>query len=144
MKKEEVKGLSYLDIAYNLLKNSKKGKTTKELFKEICDLLDYNEDQYLNMVGDFYTSLNLDKRFVLLNEKWELKEKHSIKIVVEDELDELDEIDLDTIEDIDEEDIDTMDTYEDEEDIVEEVDIDDEEEKAELSGMTIIDGEDIE
>ena len=86
MKKEQAKELSDLEIAWQRLKKEKKLKKKKELFKEICDLLDYNEDHFINMLADFYTSLNLDKRFILLDGKWELKEHHSIKTVVEDEL----------------------------------------------------------
>lgn len=143
MKKEEAKELNNLDLAYEILKREKKGKTTKELFKQVCDLLDYTENQYLNMVGDFYTSLNLDKRFVLLDNKWELKENHSINTIISDELDDLDEIDIETIDDIDE-DEEEIEIYDDDEEIVEEVDIDEEEEKTELDGMTVIDEEDIE
>lgn len=143
MKKEEAKELSDLEISYQILKKEKKGKTTKELFKEICDLLDYNEDHFINMLADFYTSLNLDKRFILLDGKWELKEHHSIKTVVEDELDDLDEIDIDTIDDIDEED--DVESYEDEDEITEEVDIEDEEEGiTELDEINIVDEDEIE
>jgi DNA-directed RNA polymerase delta subunit len=102
MKSEDLESLSYLDIAYKLLKQDKKTKTTVELFKEICSLLKLSDKQYENLIGDFYTSLTVDKRFLLLDDsKWDLKENHSVKMIVEDELDELDG--LDTIEDIDEE-----------------------------------------
>ena len=52
-----------------------------------------------NLIGDFYTSLNLDKRFILIDGKWDIAENHSVKIVVDDEMDD----DLETIEDIDSE-----------------------------------------
>ncbi len=146
MTKEEAKNLSYLDVAYNILKKEKNGKTTKELFKEICELLDFSEEQYFDLVGDFYTSLNLDKRFILLDSKWELKENHSIKTVIEDELDELDEIDIDTLDELDEDAKEETEDFEEEEDeVTEDVDIaEDEEEKAALDELTVLEEDEIE
>lgn len=144
MKKEDAKNLSYVDVAYTILKKEKKGKTTKDLFKEICELLDFSEEQYLDLVGDFYTSLNLDKRFLLLDSKWELKENHSVKTVIEDELDELDEIDIDTLDEIDE-DIEEVEDFNEEDEVVEEVDlIEEDEEKSELEELTILEEDEIE
>lgn len=102
MSKEEVEKLSYLDIAYNLLKHEHKTLTTVELLKEVCNVLGYGDSEFEDLIGDFYTSLNLDKRFILIDSKWDLAENHVVKIVVEDELDE----DMnDDLEDIDEEEI---------------------------------------
>ena len=39
---------------------------TSVIFKTICDLLDYSDEQYVDGIGDFYTSLTIDKRFILL------------------------------------------------------------------------------
>ena len=104
MSKEEVEKLSYLDIAYNLLKHEHKTLTTVELLKEVCNVLGYGDSEFEDLIGDFYTSLNLDKRFILIDSKWDLAENHVVKIVVEDELDE----DMnDDLEDIDEEDLDS-------------------------------------
>ena len=86
---EELELLSYTDIAYELLKLDKKPKTTRDLFKEVCDLLEINEDNMFEMIGDFYTTLTTDKRFILLDSaEWDLKEAHSVKTIVDDEEDE--------------------------------------------------------
>ena len=83
---DELELLSYADIAYELLKLDKKPKTPPVLFGEVCGLLDINEDNMMDMIGDFYTSLTTDKRFVLLdNSEWDLKEFHIIKPIVDDE-----------------------------------------------------------
>ncbi len=88
---EELELLSYADIAYELLKLDKKPKTTPVLFKEVCSLLEINEDAMFEMIGDFYTTLTTDKRFVLLdNAEWDLKEFHSVAKIVDEE-DEEDE-----------------------------------------------------
>ena len=88
---EELELLSYTDIAYELLKLDKKPKTTRDLFKEVCDLLEISEDNMFEMIGDFYTTLTTDKRFILLDSaEWDLKEAHSVKTIVDDE-DEPDE-----------------------------------------------------
>ena len=41
------------------------------------------------MIGDFYTTLTTDKRFILLDSaEWDLKEAHSVKTIIDDEDDD--------------------------------------------------------
>ena len=98
MSVDELEKMSHLDIAYNIIKSEKKVMTTVELLKEVCSLLNYEENAFENLVGEFYTSLNLDKRFILIEGKWDLTENHSVKIVIEDDVDD----DIDEYEDMDE------------------------------------------
>lgn len=100
MTSEELEKLSHLDIAYNIIKNEKKVLNTLDLLKEVCSILNYDESAVEELIGEFYTSLNLDKRFILIDGKWDITENHSVKIVVDDEMDD----ELETFEDIDEED----------------------------------------
>lgn len=86
---EELELLSYTDIAYELLKLDKKPKTTRDLFKEVCDLLQISEDNMFEMIGDFYTTLTTDKRFILLDSaEWDLKEAHCVKTIIDDDEDD--------------------------------------------------------
>lgn len=97
MSKEELELLSYTDLTYKLLKETKKTMNTANLFKEICNLLEYTDSEYADKIGDYYTSLTLDKRFVLLDSnEWDIRDNHSIKI-------ELDEEDEDDVEELEEE-----------------------------------------
>ncbi len=154
MKKRDIdiEKLTYQDIAYNIIKEDKEAKTTLELFKEICLLLDLEEEKYKHVIGDFYTTLNLDKRFYLLEDgKWDLKEKYAVKTVLdEDELDDLEGLDiLDDYElEENEEDEDIKEEDEEvEEDIIEEdEDIMDEEDEIinELDELTVVNEEDLE
>ena len=83
---EELELLSYTDIAYELLKLDKKPKTTPALFGEVCKLLNISDDNMMEMIGDFYTTLTTDKRFLLLeNAEWDLKEFHVVKPIVDEE-----------------------------------------------------------
>ena len=83
---EELELLSYTDIAYEILKQDKKPKTTPALLKEVCDLLKIEENNMRDISGDFYTTLTTDKRFILLDSaEWDLREFHSVKTVVDDE-----------------------------------------------------------
>ena len=119
MSKEELELLSYTDLTYMILKENKKSMNTPTIFKKICDLLGYSDEEYSAKIGDYYTSLTIDKRFVLLdNAEWDLRDHHSVEIVIDDEEDdendiveeeddieaEPEEIDEDDIDDIDEED----------------------------------------
>ena len=139
MPKEELETLAYSDLTEMILKEKKKAINTPTLFKEICKLLELTDDDYANQIGDYYTSLTTDKRFILLdNACWDLKDKHKLEIVIQNDEDE--EYDEDVLEDNDEvvetvesEDIDAMDAEEG-------IDADDDD----LEDLTIIDDEDME
>lgn len=101
MTKEELELLSFTDIAYEILKKEKQSKSTVSLFQEVAKLLELSEDEYTSKIGDFYTYLTTDKRFFALqNGEWDLKERHSTKIVI-DEDDDFD-IEVDESEEKDE------------------------------------------
>ena len=95
---EELEKMSHIDIAYNIIKSEKKVLNTLDLLKEVCELLNYDNSVLENLIGEFYTTLNVDKRFILIEGKWDISENHQVKIVVEDEIDDDEEY-----EDIDEE-----------------------------------------
>lgn len=118
---EELETLSYADLAYLILKENSKSMNTPSVFKEICKLLGISDEEYSAKIGDFYTSLTTDKRFVLLdNAEWDLRDNHSIKIVMDDDDDE------EEISDEDEDSEDVEDSGEElEEDIDAQVDDDD-------------------
>jgi len=86
MKKEELEVLSYTDLTELILKENKKAMNTPSIFKKICDLLELTEEEYTNQIGDYYTSLTTDKRFILLDTaEWDLKDKHKVEIVLEED-----------------------------------------------------------
>ncbi|MEE0700234.1 MAG: DNA-directed RNA polymerase subunit delta [Bacilli bacterium] len=100
---EELELLSYTDIAYELLKLDKKPKQTPVLFGEVCKLLNINEDTMLELIGDFYTTLTTDKRFLLLDSaEWDLKEFHVVKPIVDEDEEEVSEEPIDEDEDAEE------------------------------------------
>ncbi len=121
---EELELLSYTDIAYELLKEEKKPKTTPVLFGEVCKLLKINDDNMMDMIGEFYTNLTTDKRFLLLDSrKWDLKEFHSVKTIIdeEDEEDEDEEVVEETEDDSIESNIDDFEATDDEMDDLEDL-----------------------
>lgn len=89
MKKEELEVLSYTDLTEMILKENKKSMNTLNIFKHICELLSLSEEEYTNAIGDYYTSLTTDKRFILLdNAEWDLKDKHKVEINLSEDEDE--------------------------------------------------------
>lgn len=115
--KSELELLSYNDIAYQIIKQGKKFKTTVDLFREICDLLEISEE-FENLIADFFTSLTTDKRFILLNStNWDLRENHVVNIVVDESEEEYDEIP----EEIEEDNVSTDDDYDFDEDVVDDL-----------------------
>ena len=92
MTKEEIETLSYTDLAFFILNDNNKAMNTPSIFKKICELLEYSDDEYASKIGDFYTSLTTDKRFTLLDSaEWDLRDNHSVKIVMEDDEEESEE-----------------------------------------------------
>ena len=116
MSKEEIELMSYTDITYMLLKDNKKSMNTAQLFKSICELLELTEEEYSAKIGDYYTSLTIDKRFYMLeNAEWDLAEKHKIELQLDDEDGEAEteEESEEQEENEQEEDINTMDSLDD-------------------------------
>lgn len=112
MKKEELEVLSYADLTEIIIKENKKPMNTPNIFKKICELLELGEEEYTNQIGDYYTSLTTDKRFILLDSaEWDLKDKHKVKIDLEEDDDE---------EIFDEEDFEETEESEDEEELEDE------------------------
>lgn len=82
----ELEALSYTDLTYIILSEENKPMNTPSIFKEICSLLGYSDKEYTAKIGDFYTSLTTDKRFILLDTaEWDLKAKHVVKIELDEE-----------------------------------------------------------
>ena len=116
--------MSYTDIAYEIIKEDKKQYNTPTLFKEVCKLLELSDEELEEKIGDFFTALSTDKRFILIDSvNWDLKENHVVKVVVDegedditDEIDEEDE-DIENEEDEYEDDIDNDDDNDIDEDL---------------------------
>ena len=138
MSLEELELMSYTDIAYEILKEDKKKYNTPNLFKEVCKLLELSEDEMMEKIGDFFTALTTDGRFILLNStNWDLKENHVVKVVV----DEGDEEEIETDEEDEEE---TEDEEDIEDDYSDEAVDDSKDDEEDMKDLTIVDEEDIE
>lgn len=141
IKKQDVVNMSYKDVAYLILSNSKKGLNTLELFTKIVELMDLNSNVINQKIGDFYTSLTTDKRFAMIDGVWDLREHHtSDKVIIKTNDDnELEELEEET-NDYDDEEIDE------EEDSFDTDNNDDEyqDDDDDLADLVVIDEEDIE
>ena len=102
--KAELEAMSYDDIAELILKETNRQMKINELFKEVCNLLELSEAEFMDKLPAFFDVLSTDQRFLMLeNGLWDLKSKHSVKVVVDNEDEEEDvEEDLD-LEDLEEE-----------------------------------------
>ncbi len=135
---EEIELLSYTDITYMILKEAKKPLNTPTIFHQICDLLGYSETDYVNKIGDYYTSLTIDKRFVLLEKaEWDLRDHHSVKLIIDDdEEDTTDEEEVDEVVEAPHAEVDVIDHLLEPEDLD---DVDDD-----IEDLTIVSEEEIE
>ncbi len=125
MTKEEIEALSYTDLTCILLTENKKPMSTAEIFKKICEILGYSDAEYSEKIGDYYTSLTIDKRFVLLDDaKWDLRKNHAVELKVEDDEEEETDEEIENNEEEEETDED-IETAIDDEDIDTDDDLDD-------------------
>ena len=83
--KNELELLSYKEIAKMYLEENKITKTTADLFKEICKLLDLSDQEYVDKIADFFESLTTSKEFILLEDgTWDLKSNHKVKVSMDE------------------------------------------------------------
>ncbi len=150
--KEQLKEMSLIEMAYELLKSKKQQVPFKELLDEIAATANISANEIKTRLAQFYTDLNIDGRFISLGEnKWGLrvwfpvdtveeeqvvavkpKKKKAKKVIdeledyeeLEEELeyDELDELEDDVLDD-EEESFDDIDEVEDFEEEEEDFDI---------------------
>ena len=94
MKKEDLELLSHKDITYYILEEEGK-MNTADLFKKVVTLLELPNKAFEEKIGDYYTLLTTDKRFILLEDgNWDLRSRHTsdkIVKVTEDEDEEEDD-----------------------------------------------------
>ncbi len=142
MPKSELELLSYTQIAKMYLEENKTTKNTADLFKEVCNLLELTEDEYVDKIADFFESLTTSKEFLLLEDgTWDLKSNHKVKVVIEDIEDETGE----DIEKSEEETEESTDPEEETEmDIIDDDSYLDDDADDDLADLTIVDDDELE
>ena len=123
---EELESMSYDDIAYKILEEGNKKLKLVDLFKKICNLLELDEAECEDHMGDFFQLISRDQRFTMLDGGYfDLKEKYKKEVIMD--TDEEEEIDEETENDVDitEEDEEINDNYYDEDSDEDDVEDDD-------------------
>ena len=135
---EDIDAMSYDDIALMILTETNKQMKINDLFKEVCKYARLSDDEYVEKLPAFFDVLTTDHRFIMLESGlWDLKTKHSTKIVIDNEEEDLIEDDIEveeepeeeTSEDIYSEDDDTDDISDDDDDLKDLVIIDEDDEQ---------------
>ena len=136
MKKEDLELLSHKDITYYILEEEGK-MNTADLFKRVVTLLELPNKTFEEKIGDYYTLLTTDKRFIMLEDGyWDLKEFHNPKVIVDDEED-----DIITSEDLEEQ-VDELEEEPDDDDIFYDTEADDDLPDDDLEDLVVIDVDD--
>ena len=138
----ELELLPYTSIAKMYLEENKTTKNTADLFREVCNLLELSEDEYVDNIADFFESLTTSKEFILLEDgTWDLKSNHKVKVVIDDideeesDEEENNEDELDDLEGQIEDDID---------DVIDDEGFIDDDVDDELADLTIMDEDELE
>ena len=142
--KEDAELLSYKDLTCLILENKGK-KNTLDLLTLIVNKLGLSSDHLDNKIADYYTMLNNDKKFVLLDDgNWDLSEKYTSDLKKKniDEEEEFDEEELKEDEEIEEaeDEIDSKTNYD---DAYQDEDFDDDA-IDELDGLVVVDEDEME
>ncbi|MBN6885014.1 DNA-directed RNA polymerase subunit delta [Cytobacillus horneckiae] len=149
--KEQLKEMSLIEVAHELLKSKKEPMAFKDIMDEMTNLLGLSEDEVKSKIAQFYTDLNIEGHFIGLGDnRWGLrawypveqyeeevvtvikpKKKKAKKVADDDEDYDEEDIDYDDLDDFDddlddEEVDDLLDDTDDDEDLDEEFEDDDE------------------
>lgn len=92
--KRELESITYVDISYMILKEENNKFNTPTLFRKVCDILELSDEVFENKIGEYYTDLTLDKRFIIMKDAtWELRENTKVETLLDedDETEYLDE-----------------------------------------------------
>jgi len=131
---EELELMGYDDIAALILEESGKKMKIFDLFKKVCKVLNLSDAEFENKIADFFEMLSTDKKFTMLeNGYWDLRTKHNVEIVIDEE-------DEEALNEVVEEDLeDDIEPEEDEEDIFYEAEDTDDEAEDDLQDLVVID-----
>ena len=142
--KEDAELLSYKDLTCLILENKGK-KNTLDLLTLIVNKLGLSSNHLDNKIADYYTMLNNDKKFVLLDDgNWDLSEKYTSDLKKKniDEEEEFDEEELKEDEEIEEAE-DEMDHKHNYDDSYQDEDYEDDT-LDELDGLVVVDEDEME
>lgn len=90
--KDTLETMQLDDIAYIILKEKGKKMKITDIFRTICDVLGMTDKEYENQIGDFFTLLATEKRFIQLEKGyWDLRENHTSEINIQDLEDDMDD-----------------------------------------------------
>lgn len=100
LKQEELETMGYDDIAYLIFKESNKKMKIQPLFKKVCKILDLPDSVFETQIADFFELISTDKRFIMVDGYFDLRDYHSHKVKIENDeaemiLDSIDDIDYD-------------------------------------------------
>lgn len=130
---EELELMSYDDIAALILEETGKKMKIFDLFKKVCEVLHLSDAEFENKIADFFEMLSTDKKFTMLeNGYWDLRTKHNVEIVIDEDED-------DTLNEVVEAEEDEVEPEEDETDIFYEADDTEDEDEDDLQDLVVID-----
>ena len=141
LSKDDLELLSYTEIAKLYLEENNQKLNTAELFRQVCNLLNLSETEYIDKIADFFQSLTTSKEFILLEDgTWDLKSNHKVKIVVDDDDDDNNQEDTIIEEDV----INNEETEDDDMDLINNDSFLEDDNDDELSELTIVNDDELE
>lgn len=85
LSKEELKELSFIEIAQHIFEERREAIAFKDLVDEIASFLDLSEDELRSRMVQFYTDLNVNGSFISLGEnRWGLRDWYPIDQIDEE------------------------------------------------------------
>ncbi|MEN2767261.1 DNA-directed RNA polymerase subunit delta [Ornithinibacillus sp. 16A2E] len=85
LSREEIKSMSMLELAKEIMTEEKKALDFRDVFNKIAELKDFTDEQKDDALAQFYTDLNVDGRFITLGSNmWGLKRWYPVEQMDED------------------------------------------------------------
>ncbi|WP_339251983.1 DNA-directed RNA polymerase subunit delta [Sporosarcina sp. FSL W8-0480] len=84
MTKEELREESMIDIAFAILTDRHEALTLEQLMNQIRELTGMSESEMKDRLLQFYTDMNIDGRFLAINNGWGLREWYPVDQIEEE------------------------------------------------------------
>jgi DNA-directed RNA polymerase delta subunit len=95
--KDELETMGYDEIAYMVLKEAGEKMKLQDIFKKVCEVLDYDLTSFQDHITDFFELLSTNKKFIMLEKGyWDLQVRHKPEIVIEENDEDLSEAEEET------------------------------------------------
>ncbi len=76
--------LSMVDVAFQILNENESSMSFLELWKQVCDKMNYPDCGEPTKMSQFFSNISLDNRFAQIDNYWDIRARHRLEDVTID------------------------------------------------------------